>query len=165
MAPKGTLFSKGKPISQAFKDKSKPAEVRTSNISAAKGKTTRNRPVWPNDENLADSKPVNVIFMGNHRESHSEMRRSKPFVCALLSMGGNKAAVYFILRECSNKQNVKCAFATSIFRDFSRNFDELPAVILRIDEQSNFFKSKSRGFNANVVMCGVARVKREFTET
>lgn len=37
MAPKGGLV-KGKPISQAYKDKSKPADVRSSNISAAKGK-------------------------------------------------------------------------------------------------------------------------------
>lgn len=37
MAPKGGLV-KGKPIGQAFKDKSKPADVRSSNISAAKGK-------------------------------------------------------------------------------------------------------------------------------
>lgn len=37
MAPKG-LPVKMKPISQAFKDKSKPADVRSSNINAAKGK-------------------------------------------------------------------------------------------------------------------------------
>lgn len=36
MAPKG-LPVKMKPVSQAFKDKSKPADVRSSNINAAKG--------------------------------------------------------------------------------------------------------------------------------
>lgn len=36
MAPKGGPV-KAKPIGQAYKDKSKPADVRTSNISAAKG--------------------------------------------------------------------------------------------------------------------------------
>lgn len=37
MAPKGATI-KVKPAGQAFKDKSKPADVRSSNISAAKGK-------------------------------------------------------------------------------------------------------------------------------
>lgn len=37
MAPKGGLV-KAKPVSQAYKDKSKPADVRSSNINAAKGK-------------------------------------------------------------------------------------------------------------------------------
>lgn len=37
MAPKGAPV-RVKPTGQAFKDKSKPAEVRSSNISAAKGK-------------------------------------------------------------------------------------------------------------------------------
>lgn len=37
MAPKGAQI-RAKPVSQAFKDKSKPADVRTSNIGAAKGK-------------------------------------------------------------------------------------------------------------------------------
>lgn len=37
MAPKGGLV-KAKPIGQAYKDKSKPADVRSSNINAAKGK-------------------------------------------------------------------------------------------------------------------------------
>lgn len=37
MAPKSNL-TKIKPVSQAFKDKSKPADVRSSNINAAKGK-------------------------------------------------------------------------------------------------------------------------------
>lgn len=37
MAPKGGSV-KVKPVSQAYKDKSKPADVRSSNISAAKGK-------------------------------------------------------------------------------------------------------------------------------
>lgn len=37
MAPKGGLV-KTKPISQAYKDKSKPADVRSSNINAARGK-------------------------------------------------------------------------------------------------------------------------------
>lgn len=37
MAPKGGPV-KTKPVGQAYKDKSKPADVRTSNISAAKGK-------------------------------------------------------------------------------------------------------------------------------
>lgn len=36
MAPKGGLV-RAKPVGQAFKDKSKPADVRSSNISAAKG--------------------------------------------------------------------------------------------------------------------------------
>lgn len=36
MAPKGALV-RPKPVSQAFKDKTKPADVRSSNISAAKG--------------------------------------------------------------------------------------------------------------------------------
>lgn len=36
MAPKGGLV-KVKPVGQAYKDKSKPADVRSSNISAAKG--------------------------------------------------------------------------------------------------------------------------------
>lgn len=36
MAPKGGPV-KAKPIGQAYKDKSKPADVRSSNISAAKG--------------------------------------------------------------------------------------------------------------------------------
>lgn len=37
MAPKGGPV-KIKPVGQAYKDKSKPADVRSSNISAAKGK-------------------------------------------------------------------------------------------------------------------------------
>ena len=37
MAPKGGLV-KAKPVGQAYKDKSKPADVRSSNIGAAKGK-------------------------------------------------------------------------------------------------------------------------------
>lgn len=37
MAPKGGPV-KMKPVGQAYKDKSKPADVRSSNISAAKGK-------------------------------------------------------------------------------------------------------------------------------
>lgn len=36
MAPK-TGFAKLKPAGQAFKDKSKPADVRSSNINAARG--------------------------------------------------------------------------------------------------------------------------------
>lgn len=36
MAPKGVTV-KAKPVGQAYKDKSKPADVRSSNISAAKG--------------------------------------------------------------------------------------------------------------------------------
>lgn len=36
MAPKSGPV-KMKPVSQAFKDKSKPADVRSSNINAAKG--------------------------------------------------------------------------------------------------------------------------------
>lgn len=36
MAPKGATL-KMKPVGQAYKDKSKPADVRTSNINAAKG--------------------------------------------------------------------------------------------------------------------------------
>lgn len=42
MAPKGGLV-KGKPISQAYKDKSKPADVRSSNINAARGKEFRKK--------------------------------------------------------------------------------------------------------------------------
>lgn len=37
MAPKGVPL-KMRPVGQAFKDKSKPADVRSSNINAAKGK-------------------------------------------------------------------------------------------------------------------------------
>lgn len=37
MAPKGAP-AKMKPVGQAYKDKSKPADVRSSNINAAKGK-------------------------------------------------------------------------------------------------------------------------------
>lgn len=37
MAPKSAPV-RMKPVSQAFKDKSKPADVRSSNINAAKGK-------------------------------------------------------------------------------------------------------------------------------
>lgn len=37
MAPKATP-AKLKPVGQAYKDKSKPADVRSSNINAAKGK-------------------------------------------------------------------------------------------------------------------------------
>lgn len=40
MAPKGGQV-KLKPVSQAFKDKSKPADVRSSNINAAKGMPIR----------------------------------------------------------------------------------------------------------------------------
>lgn len=40
MAPKSAAF-KPKPVGQAFKDKSKPADVRSSNISAAKGKKSK----------------------------------------------------------------------------------------------------------------------------
>lgn len=36
MAPKGAP-AKMKPVGQAYKDKSKPADVRSSNINAAKG--------------------------------------------------------------------------------------------------------------------------------
>lgn len=40
MAPK-TGFSATKPSGQAFKDKSKPADVRSSNINAARGNSGR----------------------------------------------------------------------------------------------------------------------------
>lgn len=36
MAPKATI-ARARPQGQAYKDKSKPAEVRSSNINAAKG--------------------------------------------------------------------------------------------------------------------------------
>lgn len=42
MAPKAGL-AKTKPQGQAYKDKSKPAEVRSSNIQAAKGKYRSNQ--------------------------------------------------------------------------------------------------------------------------
>lgn len=41
MAPKATP-AKLKPVGQAYKDKSKPADVRSSNINAAKGKMRNN---------------------------------------------------------------------------------------------------------------------------
>lgn len=41
MAPK-TGFAKLKPAGQAFKDKSKPADVRSSNINAARGMSLKN---------------------------------------------------------------------------------------------------------------------------
>lgn len=41
MAPKGAP-AKLKPVGQAYKDKSKPTDVRSSNINAAKGKICNN---------------------------------------------------------------------------------------------------------------------------
>lgn len=40
MAPKGAIL-RPKPVGQAFKDKSKPADVRMSNINAAKGENKK----------------------------------------------------------------------------------------------------------------------------
>lgn len=44
MAPKVTP-ARLKPVGQAYKDKSKPADVRSSNINAAKGKMRNNNSI------------------------------------------------------------------------------------------------------------------------
>lgn len=63
MAPKGGLV-KAKPIGQAYKDKSKPADVRSSNINAAKGKEIHKK--WTKfDINHVDSKCL-CLFNGEN---------------------------------------------------------------------------------------------------
>lgn len=52
MAPKGGPV-KIKPVGQAYKDKTKPADVRSSNISAAKGKKNAKK-LQNNNENRND---------------------------------------------------------------------------------------------------------------
>lgn len=54
MTPKGGLV-KAKPVGQAYKDKSKPADVRSSNINAAKGNefTKKCTIFHKNQQNLA----------------------------------------------------------------------------------------------------------------
>ena len=59
MAPKGGLV-RAKPVGQAYKDKSKPADVRSSNINAARGKEIHKK--WTKfDENHIDFKSLRVF--------------------------------------------------------------------------------------------------------
>lgn len=71
MAPKGGLV-KAKPIGQAYKDKSKPADVRSSNINAARGKEIHKK-LTKFDENHIDFKCL-CIF-------NDENAISRRFIC------------------------------------------------------------------------------------